>query len=306
MAPAPATPPCYFRSPRSPLRRPQTLAHPFKGSPGHVDPTGMSNDAVFPDYHLAEGSVNINTNHASHLRVLPSVGYIAGAAGDTTTTDSRSRRNRASRRGGQLLTRALGSSCVSACPHFVLPVPLSRWSHHTPRCRTPQRNVGTEKSHTGYQCGRGAASFAAQDHQDPRQLPDRRGGTQAVVSRHQERRRPLAAAGRMDCRDGAGRQPLPRAGSRDGALMIATDITAPTIIAWTEPSPSSPAPAARRCAASGLDRSVRPGRVVGHAVDANLQCLKHQTHLHRNLLHKTSDIPWCPMRNQPHLRSHAC
>ena len=73
--------------------------------------------------------------------------------------------------------------------------------------------------------------------------------------------------------------------------MIATDITAPTIIAWTEPSPSSPAPAARRCAASGLDRSVRPGRVVGHAVDANLQCLKHQTHLHRNLLHKTSDIP---------------
>jgi hypothetical protein len=73
--------------------------------------------------------------------------------------------------------------------------------------------------------------------------------------------------------------------------MIATDITAPTMIAWTEPSPSSPAPAARRCAASGLDRSVRPGRVVGHAVDANLQCLKHQTHLHRNLLHKTSDIP---------------
>jgi hypothetical protein len=43
--------------------------------------------------------------------------------------------------------------------------------------------------------------------------------------------------------------------------MIATDITAPTMIAWTEPSPSSPAPAARRCAASGLDRSVRPSKV---------------------------------------------
>src|SRR6476469_1660111 len=75
---------------------------------------------------------------------------MTGAAGDTTTTDSRSRRNRASRRGGQLQTRALGSSYVSACPHFVLPVPLSRWSHHTPRCRTPQQNIGTEKSHTGY------------------------------------------------------------------------------------------------------------------------------------------------------------
>jgi hypothetical protein len=34
--------------------------------------------------------------------------------------------DRASRRGGQLLTRALGSSNLSACPHFVLPVPLSR------------------------------------------------------------------------------------------------------------------------------------------------------------------------------------
>src|SRR6516225_4442946 len=79
--------------------------------------------------------------------------------------------------------------------------------------------------------------------------------------------------------------------SRNGALMIATDITAPTMIAWTEPSPSSPAPAARRCAASGLDRSLRPSKVVGHAVDASLQCLKHQTHLHRYLLHKTSDTP---------------
>ena len=45
----------------------------------------------------------------------------AGAAGDTTPTDSRSRRNRASRRGGQLLTRALSSSYRSACPHFRAP-----------------------------------------------------------------------------------------------------------------------------------------------------------------------------------------
>src|SRR5215475_15494894 len=109
----------------------------------------------------------------------------------------------------------------------------------------------------------------------------------------------MAAAGRMDCRDGAVRHPLRRAVSWNGALMIATDITAPTMIAWTEPSPSSSAPAARRCAASGLDRSVRPSRVVGHAVDASLQCLKHQTHLHRNLLHKTSDIPLHPPPRYP-------
>ena len=46
---------------------------------------------------------------------------MTGAAGNTTTTDSRSRRNRASRRGGQLLTRARSSSYTSACPHLGAP-----------------------------------------------------------------------------------------------------------------------------------------------------------------------------------------
>ena len=46
---------------------------------------------------------------------------MTGAAGDTTTTDSRSQRNRASRRGGQLLTRARSSSCTSVCPHLRAP-----------------------------------------------------------------------------------------------------------------------------------------------------------------------------------------
>ena len=34
-------------------------------------------------------------------------------------------------------------------------------------------------------------------------------------------------------------------------------ITATPMIAWLVPSPSSPAPAARRCAAKGFDRSAR-------------------------------------------------
>lgn len=62
-----------------------------------------------------------------------------GAAGDTTTTDSRSRRNRPSRRGGQLLTRALGSSCGSACPHLRAPgasVPDSRTIRRDPGNRS--------------------------------------------------------------------------------------------------------------------------------------------------------------------------
>ena len=47
-----------------------------------------------------------------------------GAVGNTTPTDPRSRRNRVGRRGGQLLTRTLGSSSKSACPLDALPVPL--------------------------------------------------------------------------------------------------------------------------------------------------------------------------------------
>src|SRR5215510_8301291 len=39
------------------------------------------------------------------------------------------------------------------------------------------------------------------------------------------------------------------------------DIAAEPIVAWHAPSRSSPAPSARRCAALGLDRSVRPSKL---------------------------------------------
>jgi hypothetical protein len=45
-------------------------------------------------------------------------------------------------------------------------------------------------------------------------------------------------------------------------------IAARSIVAWRAPSPSSPAPAARRFAASGLDRSVRPSKHAARAADA--------------------------------------
>ena len=67
-----------------------------------------------------------------------------GAAGDTTTTDPCSQHNRASRRGGQLLTRARSSCYASACPHLRAPgasVPDARSIHRVPKT---QPNIGTE------------------------------------------------------------------------------------------------------------------------------------------------------------------
>jgi len=56
--------------------------------------------------------------------------------------------------------------------------------------------------------------------------------------------------------------------------MTTTDIAAMMMIAWSAPSPSSAAPTARRYAASGLDRSVRPSKLVRHAADASLSTSK--------------------------------
>ncbi|MDU6830444.1 MAG: hypothetical protein E6417_10525, partial [Bradyrhizobium sp.] len=55
-------------------------------------------------------------------------------------------------------------------------------------------------------------------------------------------------------------------------------ITATMMIARRAPSPSSPVPAAHRFAASGLDRSVPPSKIVNHAVDASVLIPRHQLH----------------------------
>src|SRR5437588_4337734 len=163
MAPALATPPCCCRSLRAPPHHwpvgscqiPPAQSASYQYGP-HV---GACRSPKIPPPRRFGGH-----QCQSLVAFAPPVRHMTGAAGDTTTTDSRSQRNRASRRGGQLLTRALGSSCVSACPHFMLPVPLSRWSHHTPRCRTPQPNVGTEESHTGYERRRKLVRHGAPPH----------------------------------------------------------------------------------------------------------------------------------------------
>ena len=160
---------------------------------------------------------------------------------------------------------------------------------------------------------RGAAPLIAQDHQNPRQLSQRRCGAQAALPRHQERRHALAARDRMDRRHGSVRHSVRRAFSGNNAMTRTINITATAMIAWLVPSPSSPAPAAHRNAASRLDRSLRPSKVADRAADASCltarcgqanwltvpltphaRCTETKTHLHRNPLHKTSDTPAGP------------
>ena len=78
------------------------------------NPTRMAKRAVFPNNNFAKGAMGVDADYASHPFLL-SVDQ-TGAAGDTTTTDSRSQRNRASRGGGQLQTRARSSTYENGLP----------------------------------------------------------------------------------------------------------------------------------------------------------------------------------------------
>ena len=101
----------------------KAAAETLQPGAGHGDAPGRTQLSLLPEHHLRKRSVDVHADHTSHRLLLLSFA-VAGAVGNTTTTDPRSRRNRVGRRGGQLLTRALGSSNTSACPLSVLPVPL--------------------------------------------------------------------------------------------------------------------------------------------------------------------------------------
>ena len=65
------------------------------------------------------------------------------------------------------------------------------------------RVQGPAACDTGAKRKREPASLVVQDHQDVRQLPERRGGNQAAVSGDPKCRRPLEAAHSLDRRQGA-------------------------------------------------------------------------------------------------------
>src|SRR5829696_3071181 len=126
-----------------------------------------------------------------------------GAWGDTTPTDPRSRRNRASRRGGQLLTRARSSSYTSACPHFVLPVPLSRMVAPYAGTASIPAERRHQHPHTGYEPARAPQRRDQAPHRGRRDLPQR-------GRHHPARRRDPAGAKR---RMGRSASPLHHSGN---------------------------------------------------------------------------------------------
>ena len=96
------------------LPKPSSAVRVMSTRPSRTKP------AVIPGHRLREGAVDIHVR--SHVASLPSCPFErTGAAGDTTPTDPRSRRNRASRRGGQLLTRARSSSMYIGLPALRAP-----------------------------------------------------------------------------------------------------------------------------------------------------------------------------------------
>src|SRR5207248_8945079 len=107
---------------------------------GHAHAPRRTQLPILPEHHLRKRSMNVHANHTSH-RLLLSLDCL-GAVGNTTTTDPRSQRNRVGRRGGQLLTRALGSTNVSACPLTCSRRPSSRMVAPYARTQVPAGGAG--------------------------------------------------------------------------------------------------------------------------------------------------------------------
>jgi hypothetical protein len=104
---------------------------------GGLDAARLPDHAVLPDGDLGELAVHVQPDASSH----PAPPFIckgcrSGAqVGQTTPTDPRSQRSRASRRGGHVLTRARSPSNDHrpAQPAFAPGCPCPGRSHRTPR-----------------------------------------------------------------------------------------------------------------------------------------------------------------------------
>lgn len=106
--PEPATPPLCSRSLRPP-------PHHWPAGSCQNRPTQSASISIRPACRRLPSSQTTTSPRfgrrcQSPVALAPPAksDHMTGATGDTTTTDARSQRNRAGRRGGQLLTRARG------------------------------------------------------------------------------------------------------------------------------------------------------------------------------------------------------
>ncbi len=68
-----------------------------------------------------------------------------------------------------------------------------------------------------------------------------------------------------------------------------TGTAAAPLIAWPTPSPSCPAPSARRCAASGLNRSMLPSTPADHPTDASFSICRNENPTSQKFLEQNAD-----------------
>jgi hypothetical protein len=105
---------------RDPVTRIEALREELERLRARRDPPARTQPAVGDDRHLAEVAVDIQ-RYRSLLSLRTVDRRRRRTGGQTTSTDPRSQRNRASRRGGHRKARAQGPSSKTACPACVLP-----------------------------------------------------------------------------------------------------------------------------------------------------------------------------------------
>jgi hypothetical protein len=104
----------------------------------HVHAAETSEFAILPSHRFRKGAVDIKSDnaHACSLSGLTK----RELAGNTTSTDPRSRRIRESRKGRPCNELGLSAHCLSAaCPHLRAPgAPRPGWAHHNAVLRREQ------------------------------------------------------------------------------------------------------------------------------------------------------------------------
>jgi hypothetical protein len=127
------------------VRGAEAIGEDLQSLPRQINPPSGLHAPVLPDRDLCKRPMYIETEYAHPLPPLATRVSAGNHMGHTTPTDSRSQRIRASRRGGQILTRARSSSFDTGLPSLrATRCPGPGWSHHSSPRRRDDGRVGTD------------------------------------------------------------------------------------------------------------------------------------------------------------------